>query len=146
MMATTIMISTRVKPDWGFILLCIRCFFFLTRRERRKRRVILIITNLPTNCLLQTATDQLSSTRAGSNPLRCLNPKSEIETGNLPQSLGHKRFEKISTGHFGYASIFSIRFCSKTLRHLAGLNFGFRVKSGLAAQKRPGIASGPGAG
>jgi hypothetical protein len=55
-----------------------------------------------------------------------LNPKSEIETGNLPQSLGHKRIEKISTDHFGYASIFSIRFCSKILRHLAGLNFGFR--------------------
>ena len=58
-----------------------------------------------------------------------LNPKSEIETGNLPQSLGHKRIEKISTDHFGYASIFSIRFCSKTLRHLAGLNFGIRVES-----------------
>jgi hypothetical protein len=55
------------------------------------------------------------------------NPKSEIETGNLTQSLGHKRIEKISTDHFGYASIFSIRFCSKILRHLAGLNFGFRV-------------------
>jgi hypothetical protein len=57
-----------------------------------------------------------------------LNPKSEIETGNLPQSLGHKRIEKISTDHFGYASIFSIRFRSKNLRHLAGLNFGFRVE------------------
>ena len=57
-----------------------------------------------------------------------LNPNSEIETGNLPQSLGHKRIEKISTDHFGYASIFSIRFCSKILRHLAGLNFGSRVK------------------
>ena len=54
------------------------------------------------------------------------NPKSEIETGNPPQSLGHKRIEKISTDHFGYASVFSIRFCSKTLRHLAGLNFGVR--------------------
>ena len=57
-----------------------------------------------------------------------LNPKSEIETGNLTQSLGHKQIEKISTDHFGYASIFSIRFCSKILRHLAGLNFGFRAK------------------
>jgi hypothetical protein len=56
------------------------------------------------------------------------NPKSEIETSNLPQSLGHKRIEKISTDHFGYASIFSIRFCSKILRHLTGLNFGFRVQ------------------
>jgi hypothetical protein len=55
------------------------------------------------------------------------NPKSGIETGNLPQSLGHKRIEKISTDHFGYASIFSICFCSKFLRHLAGLNFGIRV-------------------
>jgi hypothetical protein len=59
---------------------------------------------------------------------RPLNPKSEIETGNLPQSIGHKRIEKISTDHFGYASIFSIRFCSKILRHLAGLNFGIRVE------------------
>ena len=57
-----------------------------------------------------------------------LNPKSEIETGNLPQSHGHKRIEKISTDHFGYASIFSICFCSKILRHLAGLNFGIRAK------------------
>ena len=63
-----------------------------------------------------------------------LNPKSEIETGNLTQSLGHKRIEKISTEHFGYASIFSIRFCSKILRHLAGLNFGFRAKT---AKSRP---------
>jgi hypothetical protein len=54
-------------------------------------------------------------------------PKSEIETGNLTQSPGHKRIEKISTDRFGYASIFSIRFCSNLLRHLAGLNFGFRV-------------------
>jgi hypothetical protein len=54
-------------------------------------------------------------------------PKSEIETGNLSQSLGHKRIEKISTDRFGYASIFSIRFCSNILRHLAGLNFGFRA-------------------
>jgi len=54
-------------------------------------------------------------------------PKSEIETGNLPQSLGHKRIALISTDRFGYASIFSIRFCSKILRHLAGLNFGIRV-------------------
>jgi hypothetical protein len=68
-------------------------------------------------------------------PLACnlgkllyLNPKSEIETGHLSQSLGHERIEKISTDHFGYASIFSIRFCSKILRHLAGLNFGFRVE------------------
>jgi hypothetical protein len=59
-------------------------------------------------------------------------PKSEIETGNLPQSLGQKRIEKISTDHFGYASIFSIRFCSKILRHLAGLNFGIRVKKQLS--------------
>jgi len=29
----------------------------------------------------------------------------------------------------GQASIFSIRFCSKILRHLAGLNFGIRVKN-----------------
>jgi hypothetical protein len=61
---------------------------------------------------------------------RVLNPKSEIETGNLPQSLGHKRIEKISTDRFGYASIFSIRFCSNILRHLAGLNFGVRVQTG----------------
>jgi hypothetical protein len=61
-----------------------------------------------------------------------LNPKSEIETGNLSQSLGHKRIEKISTDRFGYASIFSIRFCSNILRHLAGLNFGFRAKAGYA--------------
>jgi hypothetical protein len=54
-------------------------------------------------------------------------PKSEIENGNLTQSHGHKQIEKISTDHFGYASIFSIRFCSKTLRYLAGLNFGIRV-------------------
>jgi hypothetical protein len=59
---------------------------------------------------------------------RRLSPNSEIETGNLPQSLGHKRIEKISTDRFGYASIFSIRFCSKILRHLAGLNFGIRAK------------------
>ena len=58
---------------------------------------------------------------------RSFNPNSEIETGNLPQSLGHKRIEKIPTDHFGYASIFSIRFCSNILRHLAGLNFGVRV-------------------
>ena len=57
-----------------------------------------------------------------------LNPNSEIQTGNLPQSLGHKRIEKIPTDHFGYASIFSIRFCSNILRQLAGLNFGIRVK------------------
>jgi hypothetical protein len=57
-----------------------------------------------------------------------LRPKSEIETGNLPQSPGHKRFEKISTSHFGYASIFSIRSCSNIFRHLAGLNFGIRDK------------------
>jgi hypothetical protein len=63
----------------------------------------------------------------------CLNPKSEIETGNLPQSLGHKRIEKISTDRFGYASIFSIRLCSNILRHLAGLNFGFRVESWLSS-------------
>jgi hypothetical protein len=63
-----------------------------------------------------------------------LKPKSEIETGHLSQSLGHKRIEKISTEHFGYASIFSIRFCSKILRHLAGLNFGFRAKT---AKSRP---------
>jgi hypothetical protein len=65
-----------------------------------------------------------------------LSPKSEIETGNLTQSLGHKRIEKISTDHFGYASIFSIRFCSKILRHLAGLNFGFRVESRPTAVER----------
>jgi hypothetical protein len=59
--------------------------------------------------------------------LTSFDPKSEIETGNLSQSLGHKRIEKISTDRFGYASIFSIRFCSDILRHLAGLNFGFRV-------------------
>jgi hypothetical protein len=62
-----------------------------------------------------------------------LNPKSEIETGNLTQSLGHERIEKTPTDHFGYASIFSIRFCSKILRHLAGLNFGIRVESRLTA-------------
>jgi hypothetical protein len=56
-------------------------------------------------------------------------PKSEIETGNLPQSLGHKRIEKISTDHFGYASMFSMHFRSKILRHLAGLNFGFQVET-----------------
>jgi len=61
------------------------------------------------------------------NDLQQFNPNSEIETGNLTQSLGHKRIEKISTDHFGYASIFSIRFCSNILRRLAGLNFGFRV-------------------
>jgi len=66
-------------------------------------------------------------------PAETLNPKSEIETGNLPQSLGHKQIEKSSTDHFGYASIFSIRFCSKILRHLAGLNFGFRAKWIIAA-------------
>jgi len=63
-----------------------------------------------------------------------INPNSEIETGNLTQSLGHKRIEKISTDHFGYASIFSIRFCSNILRHLAGLNFGVRVKATLLDQ------------
>jgi hypothetical protein len=56
-----------------------------------------------------------------------LYPKSEFETGNLPQSLGHQQIEKIPTDRFGYASIFSIRFCSNLSRHLAGLNFGFRV-------------------
>jgi hypothetical protein len=62
------------------------------------------------------------------HPAACapINPKSEIETGNLPQPLGHKRIEKISTDRFGYASIFSIRLCSNILRHLAGLNFGIR--------------------
>jgi hypothetical protein len=58
-----------------------------------------------------------------------LNPKSEIETGDLPQSFGHKRIVKTSTDRFGYASIFSIRLGSNILRHLAGLNFGFRVKA-----------------
>jgi hypothetical protein len=58
-----------------------------------------------------------------------LSPKSEIETGKLTQSLGHKRIEKTSTDRFGYASIFSIRFCSNILRQLAGLNFGFRAES-----------------
>jgi hypothetical protein len=58
-----------------------------------------------------------------------LNPKSEIETGNLPQSLGRKRIEKISTDHFVYASIFSIRFCSNILRHLAVFNFAIRAIS-----------------
>ena len=57
------------------------------------------------------------------------NPKSEIETGNLTQSLGQKRIEKISTDHFGNASVFSIRFCSNILRHLASLNFGIRVRT-----------------
>jgi hypothetical protein len=42
-------------------------------------------------------------------------------------ALGHKRIEKTSLVHFGYASFFSIRFCAKILRHLAGLNFGFRA-------------------
>jgi len=65
-----------------------------------------------------------------------IQPKSEIETGNLTQSLGHKRIEKISTDHFGYASIFSIRFCSKILRHLAGLNFGIRFKR-ISKARRP---------
>jgi len=60
-------------------------------------------------------------------PLFWFIPKSEIETGNLTQSLGHKRIEKISTDHLGSASIFSILFCSNILRHLASLNFGFRV-------------------
>ena len=56
------------------------------------------------------------------------NPKSEIETGNLPQSPGHKRIEQTSTDRFGHASVFSIRFCSKILRQIAVLNFGFRCK------------------
>src|SRR6185295_11767401 len=41
MMATTIMISTRVKPALLFVLICITLLsvFSATRREQRKRRV-----------------------------------------------------------------------------------------------------------
>jgi hypothetical protein len=55
-----------------------------------------------------------------------LNPKSEIETSNQPHFLGHKRIEKLTTECFGHAPIFSIRFGSKILRQLAGLNVGIR--------------------
>ena len=50
MMATTIMISTRVKPDFSDVFLFI-CFFLL-QCERCNRRVI-IISFLFTYCLLQ---------------------------------------------------------------------------------------------
>src|SRR5258708_10360892 len=45
MMATTIMISTRVKPDLRLVLICILLIAFcccLLRREQRKRPVIMI--------------------------------------------------------------------------------------------------------
>src|SRR5438093_13402656 len=44
MMATTIIISTRVKPAVLFVLICITLTFCFSaaRREQRKRRVIII--------------------------------------------------------------------------------------------------------
>ncbi len=44
-----------------------------------------------------------------------LNPNSEIKTAGLYQSLGHKRFGKISPDHCGYAGDFSKVFL---LQHL----------------------------
>src|SRR5439155_10397639 len=47
MMATTIMISTRVKPAFLFVLICITDLFVFvcsnTRREQRKRLVLLLL-------------------------------------------------------------------------------------------------------
>src|SRR6185369_9015060 len=56
MMATTIMISTRVKPDLRLVLICILLITFcfcLLRCEQRKRLVTRIASVLFTNCLLQ---------------------------------------------------------------------------------------------
>src|SRR5438105_4062766 len=52
MMATTIMISTNVKPDWRDGLIFILFFSSVSRCERCNRRVS-IITILFTYCLLQ---------------------------------------------------------------------------------------------
>ena len=67
---------------------------------------------------------------------RRINPKSEIETGNLTQSLGHKRIEKISTDHFGYASIFFDLFLLQDLA--SSCQFEFRI-SGLRQHTRPRV-------
>jgi hypothetical protein len=57
--------------------------------------------------------------------VRWLNPKSEIKTANLPQSIGHKWIEKISPDRFGYGFDF---FDSFLLQHLAAsLPFWFRI-------------------
>jgi hypothetical protein len=81
------------------------------------------------------------STAAPSSRWIGLNPKSEIKTANLHQSLGYKRFAKISPDRCGYGLIFAKRFCSNILTHLGRFYFGFQVKaridSGESLPRRP---------
>src|SRR5438477_1703843 len=54
MMATTIMISTSVKPAVLFVLICITLFsVFLFRGVNDAKGGLLLLLNLFTNCLLQ---------------------------------------------------------------------------------------------
>jgi len=63
-------------------------------------------------------------------------PNSEIKTASRHQSLGHKRFGKISPDPCGYAGDFPNRFCSNILTHPGHFNFGVRVK--LSTNRDPG--------
>src|ERR1051326_8112486 len=54
MMATTIMISTRVKPDLLFVLFCITLLsFFLSHGVNKAEGGLLLLLTMFTDCLLQ---------------------------------------------------------------------------------------------